>query len=87
MLAYDVVESLCAGKGSPAHNEDRLVILPHVVALADGATSCSALDGVAGGVLAAEAVVEAVQSLSPDWTFRYLVDRATALLGERLRCR
>jgi len=84
MLAYTVVEALCRAKGAPEQNEDRLIILPHVVAVIDGSTSSPHIGGVAGGVLAAEAVEEALKGLAPDWTFRELVDQATAVLRGRL---
>ena len=84
MPVYTVVEALCFGKGSPEFNEDRLLILPHVVAIVDGSTSSSPLGGVPGGMLAADAVVEACEGLPPDWGFRELVDNATDALRRRL---
>ena len=47
MLAYTVVEALCRAKGTPAQNEDRLVIRPYVVAVVDGSTSSPPVGGVA----------------------------------------
>jgi len=85
MLAYTIIESLCQAKGAPEQNEDRLVILPHVVAVIDGSTSSPPIGGVAGGVVAADAVVQSLRTLAPDWTFRQLVDQATDVLGGRLR--
>jgi len=84
MLAYTVVESFCCAKGSPEQNEDRLIVLPHVVAIGDGSTSSPPIGGVAGGVIAAEAVEEALQALASDWTFREMVDQATEVLRGRL---
>jgi hypothetical protein len=84
MLAYTVVEALCRAKGAPEQNEDRLIIRPHVVAVVDGSTSSPPVDGVAGGVLAAEAVEEALNGLASAWIFRELVDQATAVLRGRL---
>jgi hypothetical protein len=84
MLTYHVVETFCVGKGTPEQNEDRLVILPHAIAVVDGATSSTPIDGIAGGIIAAEATVGAIHQLSIDWNFRELVDCATHRLAERL---
>ena len=85
MSGYEVMETLCQGKAGPEANEDRLVILPHIVAVVDGTTSSSAFNGVAGGVIAADAVVRAMRDLRANWTFRELVDRATDELSSLLQ--
>src|SRR4051812_10168 len=60
------------------------MILPHVVAIIDGSTSSPPLGGVPGGVLAADAIAQSLQALSPGWAFRELVDKATEAFGRRL---
>ncbi len=77
MRVSEVVESFCRGKASPDINEDRLVILPHIAVVVDAASSSSPVDGVAGGIIAAEAVISAMAALPSRWTFRELVDGAT----------
>ncbi|WP_237152474.1 hypothetical protein [Oryzibacter oryziterrae] len=83
--AFTVVESLCAsGKGSEDKKEDRLVVTDDFVAVVDGATSSGPINGKAGGIVAAECVVEALLALPADATARAFVDAATARLAARM---
>ncbi|MCM5556865.1 hypothetical protein [Pleomorphomonas sp. JP5] len=78
---FRVVESLCAtGKESEAKKEDRLVVTEDFAAVIDGATSSGPIDGRPGGIVAAEAVEQAVRELASDATARDFVDRATAAI-------
>jgi hypothetical protein len=83
MASFEIVESLCEGKISPERNEDRLVITPHFVGVVDGATSSAPLaNGKPGGIVAAEAIAAAVQTLDPLATARQAVDHFTAAVSK-----
>lgn len=82
---YSAVESLCVTpKGASEKNEDRLVLTENFVAVIDGATSSHPIRGRSGGLVAAEAVAEAIAALPADSSARALVDAATAVLAARL---
>ena len=77
-MAFTVLEQFCQGKGDPAACEDRLIITPHFIAVIDGATSSAPLaSGKAGGIVAAEAIADTIQSLNPDATAHECITKAS----------
>jgi hypothetical protein len=79
-----VIERFCATPKAPELNDDRLVVSDDFVAVIDGATSSGPLSGRSGGVIAAEAVADAVLGLAAEATARQFVDEAGALLDRRI---
>jgi len=83
--SFEILESFCeTAKATPAANEDRLVLTDDFAAVIDGATSSGALHGVAGGIVAAEAVAEAIRALPAEATAWEFVELATRRLAERI---
>jgi hypothetical protein len=82
---FEILESLCeTAKASPDANEDRLVVTSDFAAVIDGATSSGKIDGVAGGIIAAEAVAETIRALPADATPEAFVERATRRIADRI---
>lgn len=85
LAGFSVLESLCATpKGDDEKNEDRLVITDDFVAVIDGATSSVTINGVSGGVLAAQAVADVLADLPKDSTARRFLDAASQKVAERI---
>jgi len=82
--AFTVIERFCGTAKRPELNEDRLAITQNFVAVIDGATSSAPMNGVSGGIVAAETVMETIAALPPDATARQFVDDATARLDARI---
>ncbi len=82
----EIVEWICeTPKGDPALNEDRLIIDDRFVAVVDGATASGFINGVPGGIVAAGAVADALESLQADATVHEFVDAANSLFNDRTR--
>ena len=82
---FEVLETFYeTAKASPDANEDRLVVTDDFAAVIDGATSSGKLDGVAGGIVAAEAVAETIRALPADASAQDFVALATGRLAERI---
>jgi hypothetical protein len=83
--AFTVLEAFCeTSKGSPDKNEDRLVMTDDFVAVIDGATASGSIDGIPGGIVAAEAIAGVIRSMQSEISARAFVDQASAALDARL---
>lgn len=83
-VAFTVIERFRDTPKAPDQNEDRLAITENFVAVIDGATSSAPMQGISGGIVAAEAVLDAILALPADATPRQFVDDATARLAARI---
>jgi hypothetical protein len=82
---FEILESLCeTAKASPDANEDRFVATGDFAAVIDGATSSGKIEGVAGGIIAAEAVVETIRALPADATAQSFVTLAARRIAARI---
>jgi hypothetical protein len=82
---FEVLESLCeTGKANAQANEDRLVVTEDFAAVIDGSTSSGPIDGLAGGIVAAETVAATIRSLSAEATAQEFVTEATRRLNLRV---
>jgi len=83
-MTFSLLETYCESPKRAGLGEDRLATSDHFVAVIDGATSSGPIDGVPGGVIAAETLVEVIDALDPNCDARGFADRASAALRARL---
>ena len=83
-MTYRLIESYCQSPKPAGLGEDRLVQTDNFIAVIDGATSSGPIDGLPGGIVAADTIAEVLRSLPPDSQAREFADRATAALKRRL---
>jgi hypothetical protein len=80
-----IIETFCEGKFCDKRNEDRIFAGERHIAVIDGSSAAHPIDGRAGGVVAAEIILDVIASLPLDATIDTFERSAQRALAELAR--